>query len=87
MFQLLSMKIAHLSEVYDLRKVKLSHNLGDEELEEVLEKALQGLRKSEDVDSPYPDKHADLLREEAYEIFEKLSTNMLKEIENVLKEG
>jgi len=66
-------------------KVKLSHNLDDIELEEVLEKALKGLRKSEDTDSPLPDSHADEIRGEAYKLFEKLSRNMLKEIETVIK--
>lgn len=68
-----------------MTKVKLSHNLDDIELEEVLEKALKGLRKSEDMDSPLPDSHADKIRAEAYQLFEKLSRNMVKEIEMVMK--
>lgn len=69
-----------------LKKVKISHNLNDVELEEVLEKALKGLRrKTEDPDAPLPDKLSEQIREESFKLFEKISKNMLDEINKVLK--
>lgn len=68
-----------------MRNINLSHNLDDVELEEVLEKALNGLRKrSEDADSPLPDNHAEELRNESQILFNKVANNMLEEIEKVI---
>lgn len=69
-----------------LKKVNISHNLDDVELEEVLEKALKGVRKKmNDPEAPLDDELSEKIREESFKLFEKVSSNMIKEIKKVIK--
>lgn len=69
-----------------LKKVNIAHNLDDVELEEILEKALKNIRKkTENPDSPLKDKVSEDIRNESFKLFEKITDNMMKEINGVLK--
>lgn len=72
-----------------MAKFRIAHNLDEIELEEALEKALKGLRKSiEEPNRALPDALANAIREEANSNFNALMDNMLSEIRDVLgKEG
>lgn len=66
------------------KKLKLSHNLDDNELEEVLEKALKGLRGETIKPKDFSEKLANDLAIENNETFDKVIDNMLKEIFEVI---
>lgn len=69
------------------KKLKLSHNLTDDELEEVLEKALGGLKKNRENPKDFSEKLANDLSKESDETVSKVIDNMLKEIFKVIDEG
>lgn len=66
------------------KKLKISHNLDDTELEMYLEKALKTIKKYEEPNRDYPDKIAEKVMEEATEHFDKLIVNMMSEIQKVI---
>lgn len=66
------------------KKLKISHNLDDTELEMYLEKALKTVKKYEEPNRDYPDKIAEKVMEEATEHFDKLIVNMMSEIQKVI---
>lgn len=71
-----------------MKKVKMSHNLDDIQLEEVLEKALSNLKKGvENPDAPLPLPLAEILRKDSLNLFNKTTNNMLLEIDKVIKRG
>lgn len=69
------------------KKLKISHNLDDTELEMYLEKALKTVKKYEEPNRDYPDKIAEKVMEEATEHFDKLIVNMMSEIQKVINKG
>lgn len=66
------------------KRIKFSHNLSDVELEEILEKALKGVKKYQEPNRKLPDKLANKLVEEQEKIFEKVINNMISEIKKVI---
>lgn len=69
------------------KKLKISHNLDDTELEMYLEKALKTVKKYEEPNRDYPDKLAEKIMEDATEHFDKLIVNMISEIQKVINKG
>ena len=67
------------------KKLKLSHNLDDNELEEVLEKALKGLRGDLENPKDFSEKLANDLAKDTEETYNKVIDNMLEEIFKVLE--
>lgn len=68
-----------------MAKMKLSHNLSDVQLEETLEKALKGLRPYTEPNRDFPDKLANNIKSEAGGLVDKVFSNMLAEIQEVLQ--
>ena len=66
------------------KKIKLSHNLDDNELEEVLEKALKGLRGDLENPKDFSEKLANDLAKDNEKTYNKVIDNMLKEIFEVI---
>lgn len=67
-------------------KLKISHNLDEVQLEQALEKALKGIRgNAENPDAPLPDNLSESIRSDAFDAFGRITRNMLREIEEVIK--
>jgi len=69
-------------------KLTMEHNLSDSQLEEALEKALKGIRKNaENPDAPLDLNLSEVVRSEAFTLFDKVSNLMLSEIKTVIEKG
>lgn len=66
------------------KRLKLTHNLEEVELETYLEKALKEVKKYQEPNRNYPDKIAEKVMEESSDYFNRTVSNMITEIQRVV---
>ncbi len=68
-----------------MKRMKLTHNMDDVELEEVLTKSLQALQSYKEPNRQFPDRLANKIDKHYEEQINKIMSNMLEEITLVIK--